>query len=192
MQCRPDRRWFDGVRLAVSIGLVLAAAACGPIGPLQGRASDTWTRSYQMSKTGEVSITNINGRVEVESVDGSTVDVSAERIARGTTDQIASELLKRIQISDQSTPDSVSVRTEKIEGILIGARFEVRYHVKAPKTSTVRATTVNGAVEARDFAGRLVARTTNGGIVARGLKGGVDARAVNGGIRIQIASLGKD
>jgi DUF4097 and DUF4098 domain-containing protein YvlB len=127
----------------------------------------------------------------VESVDGSTVEVKAERIARGASDQMAGELLKRIRISDESTPGSVSVRTEKIEGILIGASYSVDYHVKAPKTATVHATTVNGAVEARDVAGNLVARTTNGGIIGRGLSGGVEARVVNGGIRIQMASLGK-
>jgi Putative adhesin len=192
MQNRPDRRWLGGVGLAASVAMALWAAACGPIGPLLGRASETWTHSYQLSKNGQVSISNVNGRVVVEGVDGSTVDVSAEKIARAGTDQLAGELLKRIAISDQSTPDSVSLKTEKMEGILIGAGFEVRYRVKVPKTATVQASTVNGGVEVSDMGGRLVARTTNGGIVARRLTGGVEARVVNGGVRIQMASVGKD
>jgi len=193
MHYRPDRRWFSGIRIAVSIAFVLASVGCGlPMGPLQARSTDTWTRSYQLSRTGQVSISNINGRIVVEGVDSSTVDVSAERIARGATDQLASELLKRITISDQSTPDSVSVRTEKLEGILIGASFEVRYHVKVPKTATIQATTVNGGIEASDLTGRFVARATNGGIGGRGLSGGVEARVVNGGVRIQLAAVGND
>jgi hypothetical protein len=193
MRYRHERRSSRGVRIGASFIFAIAAAACGvPIGPLQARATDTWTRSYQLSKTGELSIGNINGRIDIEGVDGSTVDISAERIARGASDRLASDLLKRIVISDRSTPDSVSVQTEKVEGILIGASFEVRYHVKAPKTATIHASTVNGGVEVTGAAGRLIARTTNGGIVGKGITGGVEARVVNGGIRIQLAAVGKD
>jgi Toastrack DUF4097 len=192
MYYRPERRPLRVVRLVGAMVYVLAAAACGiPVGPFHAKVSDTWTRSYELSRTGEVSISNVNGRIDVEAVDGSTVHVSAERIARGATDQLANELLQRVVISDRSTPGSVSVETEKVNGILIGASFEVRYHVKVPKTATVHASTVNGGVEARDVAG-LVARTTNGGIVGTGLTGGVEASVVNGGIRIQLAALGKD
>jgi Putative adhesin len=189
---RPERRSPCIIGIAASIAVVLAAVGCGlPVGPLRARATDTWTRSYQLSKTGEVSINNVNGRVDIEGVDGSTVDVSAERVARGATDQIAGDLLKRVVISDSSTPDSVSVRTEKVDGILIGASFEVRYHVKVPKTATVHASTVNGGVEARSVGGKLIVRTTNGGIVATGITGGVEARVVNGGVRVQLAEVGK-
>jgi hypothetical protein len=193
MHYLPERRSSRGFWIVASVVCAVAPAACGvPLGPLQARATDTWTRSYQLSKTGEISIGNINGRIDVEGVDGSTVDISAELIARAASDQLASNLLKRIVISDRSTPDSVSVQTEKVEGIWIRANFEVRYHVKAPKTATIHASTVNGGVEATGVAGRLIARTTNGGIVGRSITGGVEARVVNGGIRIQLAGVGKD
>ena len=192
MYSRPERRSSRGVRIAASMAFALTAAACGfPVGPFQARATDTWTRSYPLSKTGEVSVANVNGRIDVEGVDGSTVEITAERIARGASDQLASELLKRVSISEHATPDSVSVETQKVEGILIGASFEVRYHVKAPRTASIRAVTVNGGVEARSMDGRLIARTTNGGIVGTALAGGVEARVVNGGIRIRLASVGK-
>jgi DUF4097 and DUF4098 domain-containing protein YvlB len=190
---RPDRRPSRISSLATSVAFALLAAGCGfPVGPLQAKATDTWTRSYPLSKTGDVSISNVNGRVEVEGVDGASVEVTAERIARGATEQLADQLLTRIPIVDHATPDSVSVETQKVEGILIGASYEVRYHVKVPKTATVRAVTVNGGVEARSVGGRLIARTTNGGIVGIAISGGVEARVVNGGIRIRVASLGKD
>jgi hypothetical protein len=192
MYHRPERRSSRGFRIIGAVAFALAAAACGfPVGPFQARASDTWTRSYQISKTGEVSVANVNGRVDVEGVDGSTVEITAERIARGATDQLASDLLKRVSIVDHATPDSVSVETQKLEGILIGASFEVRYHVKAPRTVSIRAVTVNGGVEVKSVEGRLIARTTNGGIVGTAIAGGVEARVVNGGIRIRLASVGK-
>jgi len=193
MGYRAERRSFRGFLIATSVATALAGAACGfPVGPFQARASDTWMRSYTLSKTGEVSISNVNGRVEVEGVDGSTVEINAERIARGASEQLASDLLKRVSIVDHATPDSVSIETQRVEGILIGASFEVRYHVKVPRTANVRAVTVNGGVDAKSVDGRLIARTTNGGIVATALAGGVEARVVNGGIKIRLASVGKD
>jgi len=192
MYHRPERGSYRGVGLVASLAFALAMAACGlPVGPFQARASDTWVRSYPISKTGEVSVANVNGRVDVEGVDGSTVEITAERIAHGATDQLASDLLKRVSIAEHATPDSVSVETQKLEGILIGASFEVRYHVKAPRTANIRAVTVNGGVEAKSVEGRLIARTTNGGIVGTAIAGGVEARVVNGGIRIRLASVGK-
>ncbi len=175
----------------IALAACVAAAGCGmPLGPLKGEARDSWTRTYTISKTGEVSIINVNGRVEVEGVDGSTVEVQADRIARGATEQLAQDLLPKITINDRSTPDLVQVETGRMNGLLIGASFEVRYHVKAPKGATVRASTVNGGVEVRAMSGRVVARTTNGGVVADGVAGGLEARTVNGGVRATLSSVG--
>jgi len=181
------------VMAAVLAAAVIPLIGCGiPMGPLRAEAHDTWTHTYSLSKTGEVSITNINGRIDVEGVDGSTVEVSAERIARGATDALAKELLPRISINDRSTPDLVAVETGRISGILIGASFEVRYHVKVPRMATVRATTVNGGVGMKSLAGRASARTTNGGVTGEALSGGVEARTVNGGITIALDGVGNN
>jgi len=175
-----------------AIACLGALAACGPMGPYLGEAHDTWTHTYTISKNGEVNITNVNGRVEVEGVEGSTVDVQAERIARATTNKLAEDLLPKIPITDRSTPDLVQVETGRINGILIGASFEVRYRVKVPKGAMVRASTVNGGVEVRSLSGRVVARTTNGGVVANDMSGGLEARTVNGGVRAAFSSIGNN
>lgn len=179
------------VAAAVLSAAVFPLAGCGlPMGPLRAEARDTWTRTYGLSKTGEVSITNVNGRVEVEGVDGATVEVVAERIAHGATEALAKELLPRIPINDRSTPDLVFVETGKISGILIGASFEVRYHVKVPKAAAVRASTVNGGVGVSMLAGRTSARSVNGGIDAKDITGGLEARTVNGGVHVRLTGLG--
>jgi len=175
--------------LAAAVVAVAALPAC-VMGPLNAEARDTWTRTYTLSQTGEVSIANINGRVEIEGVDGSSVEVAAERIAHAGTEQMAKELLPKIAINDRSTPDLVFVETGRINGILIGASYEVRYHVKAPRGATVRATTVNGGVRVSGMAGRTIMRATNGGVEAKDLTGGLEARTVNGGVRASFAALG--
>lgn len=170
--------------------VALSVSACGfPTGPFNAKASDVWSRTYTLSKTGEVSIANVNGSIEVECADGSMVEVQAERIARAATDQLAQELLPKIPINDRSTPDLVFVETGRINGILIGASYEVRYHVKAPRGVVVRASNVNGGVSVRGLAGRTTARTTNGGVEAKDISGSLEARTVNGGVRASFTAL---
>jgi putative adhesin len=184
------QRWFRGSLLAFPV-VALAVSGCGvQIGPFRGKASETWTHTYPLTKAGEVTIVNVNGKVDVEGVDGSTLEVRAERIASGATEQLARDLLPRIPIEEHATPDFVSIETKRITGVLIGASFEVRYHVKAPRTATLRATTVNGGVTVTAMDGRVIAQTTNGGVVATEIGGGIEARTVNGGVRVQLASTG--
>ena len=141
---------------ALATALMTAAAlpGCGIHGPYNAEARDTWARSYTLSKSGEVSVSNVNGRVVIEGVEGSSVQVEAERISHAATEQLAKDLLPKISINDRSTPDLVFIETGRIRGILIGASYEVRYHVKVPKTASVKATTVNGGVEVIGLAGR--------------------------------------
>jgi hypothetical protein len=175
--------------LAFVLLLALLGACHGALGGLTARASDEWTRSYPLSATGEVQITNGNGSIEVEGVDGAMVDVRAERIARAATDAAARELLPRINIKEDIESGRVAIETERLSGLLIGVSVEVKYHVRVPKSALVRLRTANGEITASELAGRLVATTANGAITGRNLAGGVEARAVNGPVTIDLRSL---
>lgn len=182
------RRLLPALAAAV---LAASVSACGfPMGPYKAEARDTWRHTYTIGKTGDVRISNINGRVVVEGTDGSTVEVEAERIAHAATDQLAKDLLPKIPINDRSTADTVFVETGRMNGILIGASFEVQYHVRVPKTANVRAMTVNGGVQVSSLAGRTIARTTNGGVIATKISGSLEGRSVNGGVRARFDALG--
>src|SRR5262245_58806932 len=170
--------------------LVAAFAACdGPMGHLTARATDEWTHTYPLKAGGELRINNTNGLIEVEGVDGSTLEVRAERIARGVSEEAARDLLPRIVIKEEASPDRVSLSTERFSGILLGAGFEVRYHVKAPKSTVVDVTNTNGQVRLNGLSGSVNARTTNGGVRGEGLAGDVEARSTNGGVVIDLAKV---
>jgi hypothetical protein len=177
--------------LALPLALVLSGCDLS-LGHLSARATDEWTHTYPLTAGGEIRIVNSNGLIDVEGVDGSTVEVRAERIAKGSTEAAAKELLPRIVIKEDAKPDRVSIETERMSGIMIGAGFEVRYHVRAPKNALVNVTNTNGLVSVKGLAGKVVAHTTNGGVKGSGLSGGVDARTTNGGVTIDMASLGAD
>jgi hypothetical protein len=181
-------------RVAVLL-LPLAVVLTGcemAMGHLTARATDEWVRSYPLSEGGEVRIVNTNGKIDIEGTDGSTVEVRAERIARGATDAAARELLPRIVIKEEKKPDLVSLETERMSGIMFGAAFEVRYHVRAPKHAVINVTNTNGQVALTALDGKVRAHTTNGGVNGKSLTGGVDARSTNGGVTIDMASVGAD
>ena len=177
--------------LVLPLALVLAGCDAS-LAHLTARATDEWTRTYPLSTGGEVRIVNTNGKIEVEGVDGSNVEVRAERIARGASEDAARELLPRIVIKEDIRPDRVSIETERMGGIMIGVGFEVRYHVKAPKNAIVNITNTNGQVTLSALGGSVSAHTTNGGVSGKGLSGGLDARSTNGGVTIDMASLGQE
>jgi hypothetical protein len=173
--------------------LVAGLAGCDmSLGNLTARATEEWTRTYPLSPGGEVRIVNTNGRIDVEGVEGSAVEVRAERIARGATEAAARELLPRIVIKEDSKPDRLSLETERLSGIMIGVAFEVRYHVRAPKGAAINVTNTNGAVMLTSLGGKVKAHTTNGGVTGSNLTGGLDARSTNGRVSIDIAAVGPE
>jgi Putative adhesin len=182
-----------GYGAAALLPIVAMLAACDVhLHDLSARATDEWTHTYPLKPGGEIEIDNTNGKIDVEGADTPTVEVRAERIARGATDAAARELLPRIVIKEDATPDHVSVRTERMSGIMIGASFEVRYRVRAPKDAVVNVTNTNGQVTLTGLNGKVTAHTTNGQVKGDTLTGAVDARTTNGGVTIDLSSIGRE
>jgi putative adhesin len=187
---RDVRRNRRRVLLAAVLPLAAALAACEmSVGNLIGRATDEWTHTYPLANGGQLEIINTNGRIDIEGVDGTTVEVRAERIARAATDAGAKELLPRIVIKEDARPDRVTIETQRMGGIMFGANFEVRYHVRAPRHAVIRVTNTNGVVAATALTGSLFAHTTNGGVTAKEISGAIDAQTTNGGVSVDVASL---
>jgi putative adhesin len=162
------------------------------IGDLTARATEEWTRTYPLSPGGELRIENTNGKIEVEGVDSGTIEVRAEKIAKGATENAARELLPRIVIREDASADRVVLQTERMSGVMIGASFEVRYHVRAPRNAVVDVTNTNGEVDVTGLTGKVTARTTNGRVKGDSLTGPVDARTTNGAVQMDLSTLGKD
>jgi DUF4097 and DUF4098 domain-containing protein YvlB len=155
-----------------------------------GRASDVWTRSYTLTPNGELEISNVNGKIEVESSDGSKVEVRAERSARASTDEAARKLLEDSTIREDVTADRIRLETPSQR--LRRASLEVRYRVTVPKTARVRLETVNGGIEVTGVEGQLRAESTNGKVVGRRLGSSVNASTTNGGIELEVDKLSED
>src|SRR5262245_59623608 len=176
--------------LLLPLALVLGGCDMG-MAHLAGRATDEWTHTYPLKAGGEVRIVNTNGKIDVEPSDGAELVVRAEKSARAATDTGARQLLPKINIKEEASPERVSIETGRIAGFLIGVGVDVPYHVRAPQGVAVNLANTNGQISLTDLDGKVTARTTSGGVVAKGLSGEVEARTTNGGVNLDVASVGK-
>jgi DUF4097 and DUF4098 domain-containing protein YvlB len=157
-----------------------------------------WRKTYELSPGGRVEISNVNGRIDVELSAGNTVEVVAQKVAKGNTPAGAKEALERIEIREEVSSSSVqkervSIATKLPRG---GGWFDmggaqVKYSVRVPAGAEVKFTTVNGGVNVTGLSGRVTAETTNGGVVARDISGTIDASTTNGGVDVELARLGE-
>jgi DUF4097 and DUF4098 domain-containing protein YvlB len=186
------KRRLLGVALALALPF---AAACDIVGGFAGneKASEPWSKTYQLSAGGRVEITNVNGRIELTGSDTDKVEVNAEKVGHGNSQEAAREALKRIQIEETVAPDRVQLVTklQKAAGFNMG-NGEVRYTVKVPVGASVKLETVNGGIEIANVRGRAEVETTNGGIVARRIGGPLNATTTNGGVEAEVEQLAAD
>ena len=173
--------------------VVLTTAACDIVtADLRSEETAQWHKTYQLDANGRVEIANVNGRIRVEPGEGSVVDVTATKRARGATPEQAKASLERATIVETVTPGNVKVETRvaRLQGITMNAgNLQVEYTVKVPAGAEVRLTTVNGGIEVSGLKGRVTAETTNGGVETRGVSGQLHASTTNGGLDIDLATI---
>jgi DUF4097 and DUF4098 domain-containing protein YvlB len=181
-----------GIALAVALPF---AAACDIVGGFAGseRATETWSKTYPLAPGGRVEITNVNGRIELTGSDTDKIEVSAEKVGRGNSQEAAREALKRIEIREDVSTDRIHIEThyQKVAGFSTGGG-EVRYTLRVPAGTNVKLETVNGGIEVDNVRGRAELETTNGGIVARRISGALNASTTNGGVQAEVEKLAQD
>ncbi|MCA1584162.1 MAG: DUF4097 family beta strand repeat-containing protein [Acidobacteria bacterium] len=153
-----------------------------------GRAQDEWTRSYALGPGGRLELINVNGRITAEGSDGPSVEVRAERTARGASDESAADLLSKIEMREEvgEARVRVEVRAPRIHGM---GGHDIKWTVRVPKGVNVDLRTVNGGVRLSGLDGEVRAKSTNGGVNGQALRAtALDASVTNGGVDIQLAT----
>lgn len=150
-----------------------------------GRASDTWTRTYDVAPGGRLEVINTNGEILAEASPGGAVEIRVERTARATSEDAARDLLDKTQMREEASRDRV--RVETISPRLRMGGVSAKFVVRVPPGVHVDLRTVNGGVRLDNVGGEVRATTTNGGV--KGRVAGVsllDARTTNGGVDLQV------
>jgi len=193
-------RHIQRIQFVVRASVILAAAVSLPacdvmVNTMHGgraQAERTWTRSYTLA-AGEaaVDIVNVNGTINVEAVDGSTLEVKAVLTARGATEEDAQKILGQVEMAEEASAARVRLQA-KYPRELGRHGIEVNYTIRAPRSAKVALETVNGQVTVSGVFAGLKAETTNGSVHGEGLGNTVVATTTNGEIKIQMASMGGD
>jgi hypothetical protein len=178
--------------LAAAVGLSACDVMVNTMHGGRAQADRTWTRSYTLAGSdAEVEIVNVSGTIEVEAVDGNSLEVKAVLTARGATEDDAKRTLTKVEMSEQADASRVRLQA-KYPRELGRSGIEVNYTIRAPRSARVSIENVNGDLRLTGVLAGLKAETTNGTVRGEGLGNTVVAASTNGGIKIQMASIGGD
>jgi DUF4097 and DUF4098 domain-containing protein YvlB len=158
-----------------------------------GRAEDESTRTYPLAKGGRIELETNNSNIDLVGSTGTAVEVSAKRHVRAKTDEEARALLRESQFTVETTPDRVTIRDAKPEGIeAIRRRVRIDFRISVPAGSIVSIKSENGSVVLTDVNAHLTVGSTNGRIDGRGVGGGLEVETVNGGVNVQMTAVTSD
>src|SRR5687768_4893802 len=154
----------------------------------QGKATDTWSRTYAVQPGGRFELINVNGRITAEPTDGKDVVVEGRRTAKARSDEAAKEMLAKLEIREEVGGSTVRVesRPPRMSGF---GGHEIEWTVKVPKGLIVDFRTTNGGVRMNGLSGEMHAKVTNGGVKGVGLViDTLEASVVNGGVEIELGA----
>jgi hypothetical protein len=173
------------------MAVACAALACDPHhnGGLSGRASDEWSRTYNLPAGAELQVVVGSGSIDVTAGDGQTVDVRAERVVHASSDAAARGFVSHIRIREDATPERILLQDQGLGDAFTGVKLEVHFHVSAPRSARLRLRALNGDVHVSGVEAPVVASTTSGQIVGSALGGSVDARVTSGSVTLDLAHV---
>jgi hypothetical protein len=158
----------------------LAAAAHASV-------TEKFSETYALNADGVVSLSNVNGSVEIVAWDKNEVTVEAEKIASDD------DALSRVTIEVDSSASRLTIKTKHEK---IGWKFwkgrtaEVRYKLRVPAgVSLDKIDVVNADVRVRGVRGHVDLDSVNGSLEAEGLTAGGRFDTVNGSIRAAFAKI---
>jgi osmotically-inducible protein OsmY len=142
-----------------------------------------------LAKGGTFEIRNTNGQIDVSPSDNDQISVVAEKIAKAGTDDAAKTAADEIEIRETVSADAIVLDAKMSLTGLFGGSRQVKFHIKAPKGTTLRLSNTNGAIDITDMRGELRLETTNGAVKAVGIAGPTRAITTNGAVVLDFDSL---
>ena len=174
--------------------ILVAAALLAIVASPAAAQEFRWTG--QVAGSDWLRVHNVNGDIEVVPTSGSTIEVVAEKTARrGDVDDVRIEVVEHsdgvticaIYPSRRSgeTQECAGERFERVQARR--SNVEVRFTVRAPRSTWFDGATVNGDVDVQGPLARVEATTVNGDVTLEA-DGEAKGTTVNGSIRARIAA----
>ena len=141
-------------------------------------------KTVPLPANGRVSLSNINGDVEITGWSRNEVQIDALKTAR---DQ---QRLDEARIEVNTGSDSVEIETHYPSHLMNNNAASVRYTLHIPEGARIdKVNLVNGALTVRQLSGEINADLVNGKLHASDLAGTADLATVNGSIEADYNSL---
>ena len=144
-----------------------------------GDETEKFEQSYPLSANGQVSVSNINGSIQLTAWDRNEVRLEVTKIAD------SKETLDSVELRIDAQANSFSVETEYDKGRWNNGwknrKIDIQFKLSVPRTAVLNEIeTVNGSVTAANFTNITKISAVNGSVNASNLRGTVDLSTVNG------------
>jgi DUF4097 and DUF4098 domain-containing protein YvlB len=185
------------LRVATLAALLLLGSQVAAVAE---RFTERFERTLDVPPGVELSLTNTNGHVEIETWDRTSVEIVAEKRVNVRDAQAAREALEKLRIAVREGDGRLEIETEYPSGAegLFDRMFgrssnaSVQYELRVPRGAKLEIRTVNGSIETLDSDGTQRLRSTNGRIEVTAAASSVSAHTTNGAIDVELTSAERD
>lgn len=155
-------------------------------------------KTFDVRPGAELTLSNVNGRVEISTWDQPRIRVRAEKVADSRDQAAAKSALRELQVEIQPHNGGLSIHTREPRqsggnwlDYIFGdhVNTSVTYQVTLPRQMNAKVETVNGRLLVSDLTGTLQLETTNGRIEVVRCAGSVNAETTNGGINVELVRV---
>jgi hypothetical protein len=152
--------------------------------PAHAEVTQDFHKTVPLAADGRVSLSNINGDVEITGWNQNEVQIDAVKTAR---DQ---QRLDEARIEVNTSGNSVEIETHYPSHLINNNPASVRYTLHVPQNARIdKVNLVNGALTVHGVTGEIDANLVNGKLHASDLAGTADLATVNGSIEADYTSL---
>jgi DUF4097 and DUF4098 domain-containing protein YvlB len=166
-----------GVMAAAILALLMAV-------PVHAEVTQEFHKTVPLSADGRVSLSNINGDVEITGWNKNEVQIDAVKTGR---DQ---QRLDEARIDVNASSNSVKIETHYPSHLMNNNPASVHYTLHVPQNARLdKIDLVNGALDVQRVSGEVNADLVNGKLRASDLTGTADLATVNGSVTANYTSL---
>ncbi len=164
-------------------GLLAIAAVLLTLPAVASEYKEEFHKTFPVEANAQISLSNVNGSVEVSGWDRNEVQVDATKYAD------TQQKLDRMKIEVNASSGSVSIQTRYPERTN-NDPGRVEYKIHVPRTARLdKIETVNGGVQISNISNSVAASSVNGHVTGTALAGNIDLSAVNGGVSCEALNL---
>ena len=166
-----------------------------PQSVLQGDETERFEKNYPLDANGRVSVSNVNGSIEIETWDKNEVKLEVLKIAD------SKERLAEVTVDISANEDSFKVETRygtwkngrRNWNCSGQCKLEVKYKLIVPRNAVLNEIeTVNGSVLISNAGNITKASAVNGNVKAANLRGNAEIETVNGTTEVSFEKLNND